>query len=107
MLDKDGTDPDMYEIFKNVSFPLCRTKKIDIFNMYSRLGYEHIRNMVWHCYEPIDGKPCGTCKTCIDYVRERIYDVFDRNALIRYIRFCDDERELINQQYQEMLENKK
>ena len=104
ILDKDGTDPDIYEVFYNVSFPLCRMEKIDVFNAYSEMGYEHIRDMVWHCYNPIDDKPCGCCNTCVSYIRDGIYDEFDRDGLIRYIKFCDKERETINQQYQAKIE---
>lgn len=107
VLDKEETDPDLYEVFKNISFPLYHITKVETFNMYSRMGYEHIRKMIWHCYDPIDGKPCGQCITCTGYIREGIYDVFDRDALIRYIKFSEKERELLNKQYQEMLENKK
>jgi len=106
MLDKNGTDSDLYEVFQNVSFPLYTMNKIAIYDKYAEMGYLTIRNMLWHCYAPIDGKPCGMCNTCVPYIREGMYDMFDRAALIRYIKFCDKERVLINQQYEDIIKRK-
>ncbi len=103
LFDENNTDPDIYAVFKNISFPLYKMKKVDVYNAYADMGYQHIRSMLWHCYAPINGRPCGQCITCVPYIREGMYDMFDRDALIRYIKFCDREREIINKQYQELI----
>ena len=35
-----------------------------------------------------------------------MYDMFDRDALIRYIQFCDQERKVIDEQYQSMIQKR-
>ena len=103
VFDENTTDPDLYAVFKNVSFPLYPIDKKQEFKLYSDMGYEKIRDMVWHCYTPINGKPCGKCNTCVHYIRDGIYDRFDRAALLRYIEFCEIERKTINDQYHEII----
>lgn len=103
-LDEKNTDPDIYAVFKNVSFPLYGMRKIDVYNAFSDMGYQDIRSMLWHCYSPINGRPCGQCITCVPYIREGMSDMFDREALLRYIKFCERERNVINDQYAKIID---
>ena len=105
-LKKEGTDPDIYAIFQRLSFCLCSFNKVTVYQEFEKLGYIHVRDLLWHCYEPINGKPCGQCVTCVPYIREGMYDMFDRDALIRYIQFCDKERKVIDEQYQSMIQKR-
>lgn len=104
IFDETATDPDIYAVFHNVTFPIFNYNKTGCYNLYEELGYKHIRNMVWHCYSPINGKPCGKCFTCIHYIRDGIFDVFDRDALLRYIEFSNHERDIINKQYANIID---
>lgn len=103
VLDPERTHPAIYAVFKDITFPIYDVNKVGVYNAFEEMGFTNIRRMVWHCYRPIDGKACGQCVTCVPYIREGMTDMFDRDAFIRYIRFAEKERAVINEQYQEII----
>ena len=86
---------DGYTIFGNLAFSFYHAPlKPELVNEYKKLGCEDIMDLTWFCYDPIDGKPCGQCWTCVHTYRDGITNRFSPEALERYFR---REKELAEQ----------
>ncbi len=87
---------DGYTIFGNFAFSFYNAPlKPELIKEYKRLNCEDIMDLTWFCYDPIDGKPCGQCWTCVHTYRDGITNRFTPEALERYHK---REKELSNQQ---------
>lgn len=86
MLEKTNSDPDLYTVFGNFHFPLplFEITKIEEFNRYKTLGFEHIINKTWFCHKPINDEPCGVCKPCQSVVQEGLTFRLPTSAIKRY-----------------------
>ncbi len=89
---KDATDPDLYEMFKNIRFPIIDLEKTEIKELYEKWGYQDIADLTWFCFKPIDGEPCGQCVTCVPAIREGMAHRFSATALQRYAKFEEREK---------------
>lgn len=79
--------PEGYTIFGNFAFSFYNAPlKPELVNEYKRLGCEDVMDLTWFCYDPIDGKPCGQCWTCVHTYRDGITNRFTPAALERYHR---------------------
>jgi len=82
ILDFDDNASDLKTIFKNFSFPMLKTLKMDNEEFLLENGYEEISKLTWFCYTPIEGnKPCGTCIPCCAKIREGFLNKFSDKAL--------------------------
>ena len=87
----DTTDPDMYQLFKNIRFPIVGQGlyKKDLWQWYADNGYLQVRSNTIFCQAPVfheDGtwEPCGACQTCIAVIRENVTEPFTEAGLARY-----------------------
>jgi len=85
-LEKYNTDPDLYTVFGKFHFPLplFEITKIEEFNKYIALGFEHVINKTWFCHKPIKGEPCGVCNPCQSVVEEGLTFRLPSAAIKRY-----------------------
>jgi len=57
--------PDDVLLFKCFSFPLINMSKKDMEKISRERGFQHIMEMTWFCFSPIESKwPCGMCVPC-------------------------------------------
>ena len=76
---------DGYIIFGNFAFSFYNAvSKPELIEKYKCHGYEDVMNLTWFCYDPIDGKPCGQCWTCVHTYRDGITNRFSEAAMERY-----------------------
>ncbi|WP_235889313.1 7-cyano-7-deazaguanine synthase QueC [Glacieibacterium frigidum] len=55
---KAGVEGDRFA----VNTPLAAMTKADIVREGARLGVDF--GLTWSCYDPVDGRPCGSCDSC-------------------------------------------
>ena len=78
---------DGFTIFGNFAFSFYNAAlKPEIVEEYKKLNCEDVMNLTWFCYDPIDGKPCGQCWTCVHTYRDGITNRFSKEALQRYFK---------------------
>lgn len=78
---------DGYVIFGNFAFSFYNAvSKPELIEEYRCRGYEDVMDLTWFCYDPIDGKPCGQCWTCVHTYRDGITNRFSEAAMERYKR---------------------
>ena len=61
-----------YTLFQDFRFPKSlyhKTKKEEIDEL-KRLGYDNVLKMVWTCFRPVLGMPCGHCFPCKSAIKE-------------------------------------
>mgnify|MGYP003321755679 CR=1 FL=1 len=84
ILDCKKSDPLLVKLFENYHFPLAKWTKLQMKDFYLKYSYNDIMNATWFCYNPIDGKPCGTCNPCVYTIEEGMKERFTKKALMRY-----------------------
>lgn len=78
---------DGYTIFGNFAFSFYNAPlKPELIEEYRKMDCEDIMDLTWFCYDPIDGKPCGQCWTCVHTYRDGITNRFTPEALERYFK---------------------
>ena len=55
-------------IFKRINFSTIHKSKQTMLNIAKKYNFQHILNLTWSCWYPINNKPCNKCIMC----RERI-----------------------------------
>lgn len=81
--DSSTTDPNVYMLFKDCSFPLAEWSKTEMREEYIRLGYKDVMDLTWFCYHPMDDGPCGLCSPCRQTIEEGLDARFPPKALKR------------------------
>ena len=77
-------DKNAYTIFKDFTFPISAYTKKDEVNYLKEWGYDDVIMLTWFCHTPINNKPCGYCKPCLQCVEEGLSFRLDKAALRRY-----------------------
>lgn len=86
ILDKENSSEDICTLFENYHFPLAHYTKLDMRKQYNAQNYTAIMKKTWFCFNPIDGKPCGTCNPCKYTIEEGMWRRFTPHALLRYTK---------------------
>jgi 7-cyano-7-deazaguanine synthase in queuosine biosynthesis len=58
------------ELFARFEFPIREYTKVTMREAAKQHGFLEILEMSWFCLEPINGKPCGMCKPCVNVVAQ-------------------------------------
>lgn len=59
-------DTDEYQVFRQFSFPLFDTTKLEMAEVVRARGWSGPMGMTWFCHRPrADRKPCGCCNPCL------------------------------------------
>ncbi len=64
VLDCDNSSEEFALLLGGFKFPLYDLTELDMKENIQKWGYEDIMQMIWFCYFPIKGKPCGLCSPC-------------------------------------------
>lgn len=64
LIDEANSNDDLIILFKNLSFPIINKTGEDMKANIFKWGYQDVMENVWMCFNPIFGKPCGTCNPC-------------------------------------------
>lgn len=77
---------DMRLLFSNMRFPLplFEMTKQDEIAKYKEWHAEEILSMIWFCYHPVNGKPCGLCDPCKTYIEVGLGSMIPRKRLVLY-----------------------
>ena len=84
-IDADKTAPFLVPMFENVTWPILGTTRSQMVKDLKKWGYEKVWDMIWFCYESIDGKPCGICDNCRMKIKEGLTFLFSKKAIHRYL----------------------
>lgn len=84
VLDKEGSSKELFDVFRNISYPLTKYTKLEMKQELIDMGLEDVINDTWFCHTPIHNKPCGCCNPCIYTIEEGMPERFDSSALRRY-----------------------
>ena len=93
--DKNDCDPDVYNLFGNLSLPICEMHEPQMAKLIHRWGFEDIMDHVWFCYTPVNGEPCGLCVPCLTKHKNGMYKLLPAAAIQRasvYKRLQADKR---------------
>ncbi len=62
--------PDELQVlFRGYDFPVMKISKQEMGEVAEAGGFRDILEMAWFCHEPVEGKPCGTCRPCMVTIR--------------------------------------
>ncbi len=86
VLDPDGTDKDCFELLGWFTFPIIRRTELEMAEKIREWGYEDIMRMIWFCYDPIRGQPCGLCRPCQQKMESSMEWLLPPQAQKRYYR---------------------
>lgn len=65
-LNNEVSNEDVYNLYKNFSFPLLKYTKKEMAAVSQREGWMPFMKMTWFCHRPYFGKyPCGACNPCV------------------------------------------
>ncbi len=73
-----------FEIFRNFSFPLLYSTKLEMRRYSIQKGFYDILSISWFCHSPRNGKPCGTCAPCTLVMKEGFAYRLPLSAKIRW-----------------------
>jgi len=93
IVDKRRTQKDVTRIFRDFSFPLRNTTKVEMHDEYERLGFGDVIELTWFCHRPIEGRPCGQCNPCKSYIEGDLPREFPPEMLERYARMMEEKAE--------------
>ncbi len=86
ILDKENSNADLLKIFGTLRFPvsLFHTTKLEMVDLYKKLGFEDTMNKTWFCHHPVKNEPCGTCNPCKSAIKEGLAFRLPPKAIKRY-----------------------
>ena len=84
-IDIQKTDPLFAELFKNLVWPIMDISRKKMVTDLKEWGYDGILKLIWFCYESVNGKPCGFCDNCRKKIEDGLKDLFDKDAIHRYL----------------------
>lgn len=87
IIDTDKTDEIFSFLFKDFSWPIFGTTRMEMLEDFKKWGYYGILKHIWWCYQSIDGKPCGFCDNCRAKIKEGLSFLFDKEAIHRFLAF--------------------
>ncbi len=84
-VDTEKSHKDLNTLFGNIMFSVTwdMTKQEEIKDLHEK-GLDEAVKMIWFCFTPVDGKPCGCCNPCKSYFEENLLDFFDEASKKRY-----------------------
>ena len=85
--DCDKSDSLFVELFKDVTWPILNVSRKQMIEDIKNWGYSDIYNLIWFCYDSVDGKPCGFCDNCSVKISEGLTFLFTKEAIHRYLVF--------------------
>jgi hypothetical protein len=79
------------ELFARFEFPIREYTKVTMREAAKQHGFLEILEMSWFCHEPINRKPCGMCKPCVNVVAQGMGYRLTKKALfccylVRFVR---------------------
>lgn len=79
------------ELFARFEFPIREYTKVKMRDVAKHHGFLEILEKSWFCHEPINGKPCGMCKPCVNVVAQGMGYRLTKKALfccylVRFVR---------------------
>ena len=84
MLEKNGTDEDLYRVFHHFTYPLLQMSKLEMKEEAIKEGFIDTMYKTWFCHFPRNGKPCGTCFPCHFTIEDGLGERFTEAALRRH-----------------------
>lgn len=84
IVDKSKSNQKIVALFGDYHLPLITWTKLEMKKYYLDNGYKDVMNLTWFCYNPINGKPCGTCNPCMYTIEEGMEERFSNYAIFRY-----------------------
>jgi len=80
-----NVEPEVRTFFQYFHFPIREYSKLDMRDIAIRHGFYHLMEMTWFCHHPRkNGKSCGVCTPCTQYVEDGIKFRLPVSARIRY-----------------------
>ncbi len=83
-IDEKYSNTDVYKVYGYASFPILNTSKLEMKKLAIEFKFINLLNKSWFCHHPINGKPCGTCLSCIMVMEANMHERMPLTTKIRY-----------------------